>query len=320
MTISVVIPVYNVEKYLHECILSIINQDYNDIEIILVDDGSTDSSGEICDYYRAKCSNINVIHQANGGLSDARNVGIKESKGDYLLFVDSDDYIERNSITELVECIKQYNEPDVVFLEAFKVFVDGRTEGLGDNYDSILNNNQSKEVVLKHIASLPKFPGSACTKMIKLDLIRRKKIYFKKGLLSEDIDWTIKLLLSAGSFAYCDIPYYYYRQNREGSITNNVIPKRVQSLLYIIEKWSDKNIEKKYQKEINSYLAYEYVIAMYIYSKLKKKERKKIKGEMKKNQWILKYGRNKKVILSSIVVSVAGIDVASKLLSFYKKS
>ena len=90
---SIIIPIYNVEKYLVQCIESVLNQDYDDYELILVDDGSPDNCGEICDSYLNKNSNIRVIHKKNGGISDARNTGLKEAKGDYVIFIDSDDYI-----------------------------------------------------------------------------------------------------------------------------------------------------------------------------------------------------------------------------------
>ena len=112
MKISVIVPVYNVEKYLTKCVDSIMNQTYKDLEIILVDDGSTDNSGKICDEYVKKDKRFKVIHKKNGGLSDARNVGIKNSTGEYLSFIDSDDYIDNDMIECLYNaCIK--NNADI---------------------------------------------------------------------------------------------------------------------------------------------------------------------------------------------------------------
>ena len=105
--ISIIVPVYNVELYLEKCIESIINQTYTNIEIILVDDGATDSSGNICDLYSKKDSRIKVIHKRNGGLSDARNVGIEKAVGQYLMFVDSDDYIDKTMCEKLYNALKK---------------------------------------------------------------------------------------------------------------------------------------------------------------------------------------------------------------------
>ena len=113
--VSIVVPVYNVEKYLKRCVDSIINQSYNNIEILLVDDGSTDSSGKICDDYLKKDSRIKVIHKQNGGLSDARNFGIDKSTGDYLSFIDSDDWIEKDMIMNLFNSI--INEKSDISIE-----------------------------------------------------------------------------------------------------------------------------------------------------------------------------------------------------------
>lgn len=320
MVISVVVPVYNVKEYLKECVDSIISQDFHNTEIILVDDGSTDGSGLICDEYEQKYNNINVIHKTNGGLSDARNAGIKASKGDYILFVDSDDYIGINTIGELIKSLEQNKMPDVVFLETYKVYPDKRKESLGDKYDGNYINGRKKEVVMNHIASLPKFPGSACSKLVKTDLIKENNLYFEKDLLSEDIDWTIGLLLKAESFAYCDVPYYYYRQNRMGSITNSFSTKTVESLLYIIRKWASKENVNNYQKQINAFLAYEYVVAIYNYDGLKNTEKEKMRVTMKEYQWILEYGQSLKTKISSIAVALVGIDKTAKLLSFYKRA
>ena len=118
--IGVIIPVYNVEKYLEQCVDSVLNQSFKDIEIILVDDGSKDSSGEICDYYKEKDSRVKVIHKENGGLSDARNMGIRQCSSEYILFLDSDDYWKENCLEEIARCIE--DNVDIVFLTAAKYF------------------------------------------------------------------------------------------------------------------------------------------------------------------------------------------------------
>lgn len=107
--ISIIVPVYNVEKYLKECIDSVISQTYKNLEIILVDDGSTDKSGEICDEYSKKDSRIKVIHKENGGLSDARNVALDIAKGEYIGFVDSDDYVEKDMFETLYKLAEEHN-------------------------------------------------------------------------------------------------------------------------------------------------------------------------------------------------------------------
>ncbi len=315
MLISFVIPVYKVEKYLKECVDSILKQSFSDYEIILVDDGSPDNSGVICDEYAAKYDFISVIHKQNGGLSDARNAGIKQAQGDYILFVDSDDYIGEESLTAIAECVwSQSQIIDVVFLDAYKVFPDKKIIPLGDGYISNEINGKTKASVMKHLATLPKYPGSACTKLIRTDLIIQNNLFFERGLLSEDIDWTVNLLMKAKGFAYCTVKYYYYRQDRDGSITNTVGLKNIMDLLYIISKWASKNERQEYQKEINAFMAYEYMITLYNYGHLTKSEQEKVKDKVKDNRWLLKYGGSKRVRLISLFCKLFGVQTTSYML------
>lgn len=315
MLISFIIPVYNVEKYIRICIESILKQDFKDYEIVLVDDGSKDRSGSICDEYAEKYSSISVIHKSNGGLSDARNAGIKKAVGDFILFVDSDDYIGENSLNKIADCLKQQNRKiDVMFLEAYKVFADNTTVSLRDGYLSEAINGQDKNKVMNHIASLPKYPGSACTKLIRRKLIIENQLYFEKGLLSEDIDWTIRLLINARTFAYCNASYYYYRQNRAGSITNTANIKNVESLIYIVRKWASKDEKRQNQTEINSFMAYEYMIALYNYGRLNKENQNKVKKDLKDYLWVMKFSRTKKTKLVRLLCKIFGIQLTSILL------
>lgn len=119
--ISIIIPVYNVEQYLDKCLQSVINQTYQDIEIILVDDGSSDSSGILCDKWKEKDSRIKVIHKSNGGLSNARNVGIEQANGEYLMFIDSDDIVANDLCKVLFEMLKN-NHADISICNATHIF------------------------------------------------------------------------------------------------------------------------------------------------------------------------------------------------------
>lgn len=320
MLISIIIPVFNVEKYLEECINSVLKQSFQDYEIILVDDGSQDKSGEMCDYYAGICEKITVIHKKNGGLSDARNVGVKAAKGEYILFLDSDDYIASESLEEVAQkAVNSRNKIDVFFLEAVKFYPDGREEPLGDGYEKRLIEGQSKNTVMQHLAYLPKFPGSACSKMVSRELIERHNLYFQEGLLSEDIEWTVRLLKAAQTFGYTETPFYYYRQQREGSITNTFGIKNIESLLYIVEKFSSHSLlENSFQNSINSFMAYEFVIILYHYALLDKKERRMVKESLRRNRWILRYGLSRKTKIINLAVSVFGMSVTSYLLKIYK--
>ncbi len=319
MLISIIVPVYNVEHYIRECIASILNQDFDDYEIILVDDGSKDDSGKICDEYAEKYENISVIHKANGGLSDARNAGLRVSVGEYILFVDSDDYIGNNSLKAIVDCLqKDGRQIDVMFLEAMKFFPDGKQYPMGDGYIADRINGCSKTEVMSHLAQLPKFPGSACTKLLRRKLLEQNNLYFENGLFSEDIEWTIRLLKVTQVFAYCDVMYYFYRQSRAGSITNTANIKNVESILSTIEKWSSVDLSIPYQKEINSFLAYEYIVVLFNYANLNKREKHGVYERIKNLRWITQFGISKKESLVKCSVPLLVIRGTALLLKIYR--
>lgn len=317
MQFSIIVPVYNIEKFINKCVESIQEQNFKDCEVILVDDGSIDKSAAICDELEKRYSNISVIHKANGGLSDARNAGIKVAKGKYILFIDGDDYIGKDSLFEIDRNIKKSNsEVDLIFLEAFKVFPSGRITRLDDVYCEKYIVCQNKDVVLKYLSTRNKFPGSACTKAIRRKFIIDNALYFQKDLLSEDIDWTIRVLNKAQSFSYCSFPYYFYRQEREGSITNKVSVRTVKSLLFIIRKWANTFINESYQREINAFLAYEYMITLYYYGILNRNDRNMLKKDMSEYRWIMNYGKTKKIVLIRIMCQLLGIQITSKILVY----
>lgn len=316
MLFSIIVPVYNVEKYMEECLESILSQSFGDFEIIIVDDGSTDSSSQIADAIVRKDKRVKVIHRKNAGLSVARNTGLKNAKGDYALFVDSDDYIAENSLQALADTIFQSKTlPDVVFLEAFKVYPNAQIKPLKDNLEDFDYNEKSTEEFFECFSRMGKFPGSACTKAVKLLLIKDKGLFFRPDLLSEDLDWTARLLLRAGSFAYCEHPFYYYRQNRAGSITNTIGLKNVKSLLSIIGRYSIAETANLRQVAVNSFMAYEMGIVVFNYHKLSENDKLQIKPEIMRLLWVLKKSRKLTIKLFYYVCRTFGINNAANIAS-----
>lgn len=318
MKFSFIVPVYNVEKYLEQCVQSILCQPFDDFELILVDDGSTDSSGALCDKLAQTDARIRVIHQENGGLSEARNTGIRNAKGTYILFVDSDDYIAPGILSKINETIDCYENADVVFLEAIKFWPDGRQEPMADGYKADRINGKTKDQVLDFLTTMPKFPGSACTKVIRRELLD-ESMFFEKGLLSEDIDWCYRLFGKAERYAYLPQPYYYYRQSRQGSISNAVSTRSVESVLWIVEKWAKKAPADAYESTVNSFAAYQYMILIYILSALDKKTAKLYWKRAAKLKWLLSYGKTRKLKLVRICANLMGVRCTSRLLRFYRR-
>lgn len=207
--LSVIVPVYKVEPYIHQCIDSILNQTFNDFELILVDDGSPDKCGEICDEYAKQDSRIKVIHKENGGLSDARNFGIDVAKGDYITFVDSDDDIDKNMYQDMI-CFLEKNELDIICCDTY--LVRGNKKKFRPRYDNNKIFNQNEAIIEILNGNLD---NAAWNKIYKRYLF--KNIRYPKGRIYEDVATTYKLVYLANKVGYLKKPYYYYYK-RKGSI------------------------------------------------------------------------------------------------------
>ncbi len=214
--ISIIVPVYNVEKYLEYCINSIISQTYNNLEILLIDDGSTDQSSAMCDKWMGTDKRIKVIHKENGGLSDARNTGLKMAKGDYIAFIDSDDWIEKYYIEYLYRAVNETGA-EISACEIRTVIDGQKTEKL--NNEVMSQVKCTTEEALTTVLKGNGFRAIACNKLYKADLLREEK--FKVGILHEDEFFTYRIIGKAKTLSYVKNPLYNYRQ-REGSIMNTL--------------------------------------------------------------------------------------------------
>lgn len=220
--ISVIVPVYNVEKYLKRCIDSILAQSYRQLEIILVDDGSTDGSPVICDAYARQDDRVKVIHKANGGLSDARNAGMEIATGDYIGFVDSDDWIEPDMYRAMYEAMVQ-NKAQVAVCRYAEVYADKVIDGSGGEVVTL----SRAEVLDIYICEHPQYKiyNSVWSKLFQREII--SDISFPKGRNSEDIVFTTKAFCRLERCVYLDTAYYNYVKEREGSIMNGFSGERM---------------------------------------------------------------------------------------------
>ena len=229
--ISIVVPVYNVEKYLEKCIGSIINQEYKNIEIILVNDGSTDNSLKICNEYKQQDKRIMVIDKENGGLSDARNAGIEKSTGDYIMFIDSDDWIYCNMVGRLYTLITESNAC-IAQCDFIKVC----------NDENVCFNNENKNIKVmdNREALLSIYENRGIKSIVTWNKIYKKKLFddirFPKGKIHEDEFTTYRLFDKCKKVIDTNEIMYYYRQ-REGSIMkSNFSIKRLDAIEAIKER------------------------------------------------------------------------------------
>ena len=235
--ISVIIPVYNVEKYLMRCVDSVINQTYKNLEIILVNDGSTDSSGILCDELAKNDDRIKVIHKENGGLSDARNTGEQESKGDYIIYIDSDDYVHVDMISSLYEQIR-YENADVSICGVMNVYVNSQNPQCNDTEQYFVCE---KKEFLKEYLIGERIPGSICNKLLKRSVANRLK--FPVGKIYEDAFYHYDLISIAEKFVVNTKPYYYY-YHRDGSITTKSFKNKDLAYIDIYNKYYELILKK----------------------------------------------------------------------------
>ncbi|NLJ70782.1 MAG: glycosyltransferase [Clostridiaceae bacterium] len=321
--LSIIVPVYNVEKYLRECMSSILDQPHMDCEIILVNDGSTDSSGMICNEYKE--SFIKIIHKENGGPSSARNAGLQVAKGQYIAFLDSDDRLANGSIGSITEWI-DYSDADICFMEANVLFYpNGKMKSLGDCLVQNQIRKKPREEVFEHLSTRPKYPGSACTKLYKRAFLLENHIFFPNDRrLSEDLGYVLDCLLIAKRFDCLTFPYYEYRQNREGSRTASVNAKTFWDLGIFVKETVGKTCEGIVPKNIIceyalSFAAYEYSIMLWQYSRLDNVDKSKANKFLKEYKWVMKYGRTRKLKTIRVVQNIFGNFITAKILDYYMK-
>lgn len=241
--INVVIPVYNVEKYLKDCMESVLAQTYTDFQVVLVDDGSTDGCPGICDAYAEQDARVKVIHKTNGGLSDARNAGTEAAEGDWIFYLDSDDYLEKNALETVVNIQKEYQSDIVVGNYSYLYEDHEDTAQTPYNGICVLNNHDAMEALITG-----KIQNFAWGKLIRAGIAKRH--LFPKGKIFEDHYWTHEIFAEANRVVFCPAPMVHYRQ-RQNSISYTMNPER----LDILEGWKVRTefLGKNYPNLVTPY-------------------------------------------------------------------
>ena len=283
--LSIIIPVYNVEQYLQNCVQSVITQTYQDLQVILVNDGSTDSSGILCDQLAQQDCRIQVVHKENGGLSSARNAGLKVATGDYVAFLDSDDvYLQADGLAQLM-AVALAEHPDVLLFQAVDIYPHRQSARKANDADYLATHTGTE--VFHQLVRTQSFNMSACFQLIRRELLEKRQLYFEKGLLSEDVDWSLRLWRYVNKVRAINLPLYGY-QHREGSITTTYTIRNLRSYEHIFAKFVRLYEERLvndatelYWKTVMGYLAQMYTNCLYNYGQLSVQERKE-------NYYILK--------------------------------
>ena len=237
--ISVIIPAYQAEDYLEACVNSVLTQSYSNMEVILTDDGSTDKTPDFCDRIKAKDPRIHVIHQENGGLSAARNSALSIASGDYVLFLDADDFWDDSeAVSHLVGRIQKTNADVLNF--SYKKFYEDTSEKIPYFHElpSMPETLSGRKAQIDYLTENGLYIASACNKLVRRDILKNPAMSFEKGIFSEDIVWCLKLLLEAKTMDFVCENFYCYRQ-RKGSISHTIDDKKCQDLCDNILKCAD---------------------------------------------------------------------------------
>ena len=318
---SIVIPVYNVEKYLNECVDSVLIQTFTDFEVILVDDGSPDKCPVICDEYAEKDSRIQVVHKTNGGLSDARNHGVLAAHGKYLMFLDSDDYwADTNALQHIYNALIKNNcAVDLVIFQATSFYPNGKM--IPDNWNYPENfNSLCSEDALCYMVEKGILPGSAWVTAIKRQFLLDNELFFKVGIKSEDIEWLIRVHNNLPQYLYVDSSFYMYRKGRVGSITNSWDKNYLHQVVEMMKSYTNFCFCSQITEHcLKSYLAYQYVIIMAKMVYLPRAERDILIDEISRSQNILSFDLHPKVKQANKMIRFVGFRATCFLLGIYIK-
>lgn len=322
MIISFILPVYKVEAYLRECVESLTCQTYKNFEIILVEDGSPDGCPALCDQLATEDVRIKVLHKPNGGLSDARNAGLKIATGRYIIFIDSDDFwTGKDSLDRIVSLISQYPECNFYGFNCQYYYPDSNTyDKWGQYTDEVLSPITGSSAMVSLVKS-GTFPMSACLKLIDRQWLIDNQIIFRVGQIAEDIPWFINLLDRCDRCVFVNDFIYAYRQNRVGSITASGGERSFNSLLDIVKTelglMESRSFTPEAKDALLSFLAYEVSIMISGTCNLSKENQSYARKELKQLCWLFKYTQNPKVRMVSRVYNLFGYAVTERVLRVY---
>lgn len=322
MFFSIILPVYNVEKYLTECVNSILAQTFKDYEIILVDDGSKDNSPTICDDFAKNYSQVKVIHKENGGQSTARNTGFDAACGEYVIFLDSDDFITDDNFFEDIYNKIQENNSDIVLYKYSKYFDNTKALDKCTFSLSFAEDITDSDEMLEKLVRNDAYYGMAWIKAFRRKTAVDNNIEFDTNLVCEDMDWYFSLVLHADKISAIDKSYIAYRQ-REGSVTSSLKLRNLTDYIFTMEKWNKKlkevDISERKRAALLGALAKYYSNMFITYIRVADKEKKAHIKRIKDISEILNYSMSSRPQQISKIYKLVGFTGVTAMLKILDK-
>lgn len=319
--LSIIIPMYNLEEYISYCLDSIVSQTNENVEIILIDDGSKDKTSEICDDYCKKYNYIKYFYQENAGVSAARNNGLRKAMGEYILFVDGDDWIISDSIPQIIDKIKKNQEIDIIAGNFVKSKNNKIKNKKVKSIPNLIEYNYPQNLI--KLFEDNNFNPSLWCNVVKRKLFLDNNIFLDENVkYTEDIDCTIQLFLKAKKIDLLEKPFYVYRQNQT-SATHSCSFKRVDDTMNFVIKWNNKIKEIKSEdlkKYLFNFVQYQYSIVVGLLYTLPKNEQIKIITRIREYEYLLIKGAGRKGKIVYYTYKLFGFEVVGKLMSIWIKS
>lgn len=311
--VSVIIPIYRVERYLTQCVESVLAQTFRQIEVILVDDGSPDRSGAIADNFAHRDPRVKVIHQPNQGLSGARNSGLRAAHGTYVVFLDSDDFWDGpDSLSQCIRAVEANPAVDVLFFDALRYHEDSDERIFGDvEWHRGRVAGVSEKDLLRYMVDVGDVRPSACTKLIRRRFLVDNDLHFTPGIFSEDVEWFLRLIVCEATYDYLPLRLYMYRKNRAGSITNTIGRRNVEDVLNTVLAASQRvrlaGKPSTFTEDYLSYCCYQFTIALAFHTGLSRRDRDDLRPLVDEASSLLahdRYGRSREIARLARIIGV----------------
>lgn len=323
---SIIIPVYNAEKYISQCVHSIIKQSYENFEVILVDDESKDESGQLCDLLMNEDKRIKVLHQKNSGTCGARNSGLKLAQGEYIMFMDNDDYWSDETALQQISNQIDKKKSDVIMF-CHSIYWESQNKMIYRKSIPVQRKVLKASNPVLYIIQTGQMSRTVWTQTVRRELIIQNRIWFKDNIRNEDTEWIARIIMYANTYDWCEKVFYVYRKGHAGAQTSGKVTYKIwKDLGDIIEEVVEysRKVSKDKKEALLNYIAYPYVIWMGHIGLIPKKDikkegddRRKMKNRMKKYKFLLDYSIDPYVKKIKKFYHIFGWDFTAKAIATY---